>query len=147
MMLARATDREREMTVRAAIGAGRIRLFRQLLTESVVISLLGGAAGALLTYWSVELIKRIIPPGNVRAETIAVDMRVLAFTFDVSLITGVIFGFVPAVRASRQSRLQWDAEGRWFFRDTSKRPSAKRACGRRSCNQFGSADRGRANDQ
>src|SRR5439155_24069385 len=101
MMLARATDREREMTVRAAIGASRMRLFRQLLTESVVISLLAGLIGALLTRWSIDLVKAAVPAGTVRSETIAVDLRVLAFTFGVSLLTGVIFGFLPALRASK----------------------------------------------
>ncbi len=98
LMLARAAVREREMAVRAALGAGRGRLIRQTLTESVVLSLAGAVVGILLAIWAVAALRHA-PAGNLpRVEAIAVDGRALAFTLTVSLAIGVLFGLAPALR-------------------------------------------------
>ena len=102
LFLARATGRFQEMAVRSALGAGRWRLMRQLLVESTLISLAGGAAGILLAFWSVRALMALAPAGKVpRMEMIRIDGWVLAFTFGLSVITGVVFGLVPAFRATR----------------------------------------------
>jgi predicted permease len=99
ILLTRAAAREKEIAIRAALGAGWQRLVRQLLTESVLLSLMGGAAGLVLA-WGGLYAMRAINPGNIpRLEDIAIDGTVLAFTFGVSLVTGVLFGLVPAFRA------------------------------------------------
>src|SRR5262245_18302884 len=100
LTLARAGARQREMVVRSAIGAGRFRLVRQLLTESMLVAGLGGSLGVLLASWSVDWITSI--GANVAlAPKIGVDLRVLGFTFMVTTLTGVIFGLAPALAASR----------------------------------------------
>ncbi|OLE16072.1 MAG: hypothetical protein AUG83_04450 [Acidobacteria bacterium 13_1_20CM_4_57_11] len=102
LFLARATGRFQEMAVRSALGAGRWRLMRQLLAESTLISLAGGAAGILLAFWSVRALMALAPAGKVpRMEMIRIDGWVLAFTFGLSVITGVVFGLAPAFRATR----------------------------------------------
>ena len=102
LFLARATGRFQEMAVRSALGAGRWRLMRQLLVESTLISLAGGAAGILLAFWSVRALMALAPAGKVpRMEMIRIDGWVLTFTFGLSVITGVVFGLVPAFRATR----------------------------------------------
>ena len=103
MVLARGADRQREMTIRAAVGAGRWRLFRQLLTESVLLSLAGGVAGAALAIAGLGLTRSLVPAELSRADEIAIDGRVLAFTFSIAMLTGVVFGLVPAWRASGRS--------------------------------------------
>ena len=103
LALARGADREREMTIRAAIGAGRGRLFRQTLTESVVLSLAGGAAGAVLALASVAWIRQLLPPRVARRDAIEIDARVLLFTLAVSVGAGILFGAAPAFRGSRLS--------------------------------------------
>ncbi|MCW5968544.1 MAG: ABC transporter permease [Blastocatellales bacterium] len=101
LLLARAAVRQKEMAVRAAVGAGRLRLLRQLLTESVVLSFAGGVAGLILAMISIRAL-RVFGAGTIpRLDEVGIDARVLAFTFIVSLATGVIFGMVPALRASR----------------------------------------------
>ncbi len=102
ILLVRATVREREMAIRAALGAGRIRLIRQLLTESVLLALAGGAAGILLGEWGSAALASM----NVQADLpirldFGFDWRIFAYAFSAALLTGLIVGIVPAVRASR----------------------------------------------
>jgi predicted permease len=99
LLLSRAAGRQKEVAIRTALGAGASRVVRQLLTESVLLALMGGVAGVLLAAWSLYVL-RAMNPGNIpRLETIGLDGRVLAFTFAVSLLTGIVFGLAPALRA------------------------------------------------
>src|SRR5262249_51496896 len=99
LMLARADGRQREIAIREALGASRWRLFQQLLTESVVMALGGGAFGALLAWWCVKAFVASRPSTIPRIDQVAVDPRVLAFALAVSIATGVAFGLAPALRA------------------------------------------------
>jgi predicted permease len=102
LLLARASAREKEIAVRLAIGARRGRLVRQLLTESVLLAMVGGATGLLFGYWALDLIRSApiqLPPNFLRQ--IEINPRAMAFTAILSLVTGVLFGLVPALRASR----------------------------------------------
>jgi len=102
LLLARATRREREVAIRLALGAGRGRLIRQMLTESLLLALLGGVAGVLLAYWMVELIRFFIPNSYLPLGfSFGLDVRTLGFTGLLTLATGVIFGLVPALQTSR----------------------------------------------
>ena len=101
LLLSRAAVRQREIAIRAALGAGRMRVVRQLLTESITLSLMGGVAGVALSALSIFLAHKM-HPGNVpRLEELGMDYRVLGFTFAISILTGVVFGLAPALRASR----------------------------------------------
>src|SRR5262249_44561100 len=101
LMLARASTRRREMAIRSAMGAGRLRVMRQLLTESLLLATLGGLAGALLARWGAQLIKAGTPLNMPRLDETRLDLRALGFTLICSLLTGLIFGLAPAWQASR----------------------------------------------
>jgi predicted permease len=100
LMLARSTGRAREFAIRSALGAAHSRLIRQLLTESLLIAIAGGAMGLLLAGWSTQAALRILPSGLPRAQQVAVDAHVLLFTLVISLLAGFLFGLAPALKIS-----------------------------------------------
>jgi putative ABC transport system permease protein len=112
LLLARGADRAREIAVRAAIGAGRGRLVGQLLTESLVLALVGAAAGIALSFWAVDLVKAVAPGEIPRFETVAVNLRVLGFGVALSMFTALVFGLAPALRLSRPDVREVLTEGR-----------------------------------
>jgi predicted permease len=101
LLLARATVRQKEMAIRAAVGATAGRIVRQLLTESVLLSIAGGFVGLLIALLAVSLLRAFGPENIPRLNEVGIDRRVLGFTFAVSLLTGLVFGLLPALRASR----------------------------------------------
>jgi predicted permease len=101
LMLARLTSRHREIAVRTALGASRSRLLRQLLVESIVLALMGGCAGLLLATWGIDALW-LSQAGTIpRLESVTLDLRVLSFTLGLTLVTGLTFGIIPALRLTR----------------------------------------------
>jgi putative ABC transport system permease protein len=122
LLLARAAAREPEMAVRTALGAGRGRLVRQLLTESVILAIVGAGFGLLLAVWGVAFLTGLKPQGIPRLENVRIDGTVILFTMALAVITGVLFGLVPAFTATRglSASLKESARGSVTHRGASR---------------------------
>jgi putative ABC transport system permease protein len=101
LLLARAAIRQNEMMVRAAIGASRGRLMRQLLIESVVLSIAGGAAGLLVAVWALHAVNQMLPPNTLPVPAVEMDAKVVLFALGSTIVTGLLFGIAPAWRTAK----------------------------------------------
>jgi putative ABC transport system permease protein len=101
LLLASGASRQKEMAIRTALGASRWRVMRQLFTESTILALTGGAFGVLIAIWGLAAITRLLPGDFPRLNEIHLDLRILAFTFAASVLTGILFGLAPALHISR----------------------------------------------
>jgi putative ABC transport system permease protein len=101
LLLARSAARQKEIAIRAAMGASRSRVLRQMLTESILLSAIGGIAGLGLSIWLIDVLMSMLPEGAPRIEQVGIDYRVLMFAVGVSALTGILFGIVPALQASK----------------------------------------------
>jgi putative ABC transport system permease protein len=117
LLLARSSVRQREIAIRRALGAGRARLVRQLLTESVLLAAAGGALGLLMAVWGVDVLVQLSPPSLPRLHHVSVNAVVLAFTAGLSILTGVLFGLAPAIQGSHSDLQQ-------VMRDATRSASA-----------------------
>ena len=119
LLLARSVARSREFAIRSALGAGQARMIRQLLTESILLSAVGGAFGLLLAYCGMNTLLKALPAALPRSNEVSLDSRVMLFTLVLSLVTGVIFGLAPALKATRtnlQEVLRQSGRGSSGFR-------------------------------
>jgi putative ABC transport system permease protein len=122
LLLTRSAGRQREMAIRTALGAGRMRILRQLFTESMVLALAGGVVGLLLAIWGTSVLASYIPEGIPRMSELSVDVRVLVFTFGAALVTGVFFGLAPALQSAKTNLTETLKEG-----ERNSSPSHNRA--------------------
>ena len=111
LLLARGAERQKELAIRAALGASRARLTRQLFTESLFLALLGGTCGILLASWGIDAILALSPAGLPRIDEVTIDARVIVFTFTVSILTALVFGLAPAIQFSSPKLQQFLKEG------------------------------------
>ena len=116
LLLARAASRQQEIAVRTALGASRFRVIRQLLTESVLLSVVSGLLAFALSVWLIKLLVAITPPNTPRMDEIGIDMRVFAFTLTVTILAGILFGLFPALQTSRPNLNE-------MLKDTGRRGS------------------------
>ena len=122
LLLTRSAGRQREMAIRTALGAGRLRILRQLFTESIVLALAGGVVGLLFAIWGTSVLASYIPEGIPRMTELNVDGSVLAFTFGASLLTGVFFGLAPVLQSAKTNLTETLKEG-----ERNSSPSHNRA--------------------
>jgi putative ABC transport system permease protein len=101
LLLASGASRQKEIAIRTALGASRWRVMRQLFTESTMLALTGGAVGLLIAFWGLAAIRKLLPTDFPRLNEIQIDLRILGFTFVASVLTGILFGLVPALQISR----------------------------------------------